>query len=136
MGMLEYGTGYCISYYRIGKSILYVMSFHAPHEISQEDYKALHSEILEICSKFENIILVGDFNQTHISDFDLLTDAGFKILNDKSKTFPRGKCILDWVLYRCEDVVLSDFKVYEDAMDSNGDLLSDHLPLSFIVTRK
>lgn len=135
-GMLEYGTGYCISQYSIGESDFYVMSLHAPPYISKEEYKALFIEILEICSKYRNVILVGDFNRHRISDFELLTDAGFSILNDKRKTFPMGRCIFDWVLYRCKDVVLSDFKVYTEAIDSEGDLLSDHLPIGFTVTKK
>lgn len=135
-GMLEYGTGYCISQYAIGESDFYVMSFHAPPSISQEEYKALFIEILKICSKYRNVILVGDFNRHRIPDFELLTDAGFIILNDKRKTCPGGRCIFDWVLYRCKDVILSDFKVYTEAVDGNGDLLSDHLPLGFTVTKK
>lgn len=133
-GMLEYGTGYCISHYYIGESDFYVMSLHAPSSISQEQYKELFLEILKICSKYKNIILVGDFNRSRISDFQLLTDAGFSILNDKIKTFPGGRCIFDWVLYRCKNVLLSDFKVFTEAVDSEGDLLSDHLPLGFSVS--
>lgn len=135
-GMLEYGTGYCISQYAIGESELYVMSLHAPPYISREEYNALLKEIIEICSEYRNVILVGDFNRHRISDFELLTDAGYSILNDKRKTLPMGRCILDWVLYRCKDVVLSNFKVYTEAVDSEGDLLSDHLPLGFKVTIK
>lgn len=135
-GMLEYGTGYCISHYAIGQSDFYVMSLHGPTSISQEEYKALFKEIIKICSKYKNIILVGDLNRHRISDLKLLTDAGFSILNDKTKTCPGGRCIFDWVLFKCKDINLSDFKVYTEAIDSEGNLLSDHLPLGFTVTKK
>lgn len=132
-GTLEYGTGYCISKYDIDGKELYVMGLHAPNSIKKEEQDALYREILSICSKYDNCILVGDFNRKRIDKFKVLKDAGFKILNDKSVTYPPGT-ILDWVLYRCRDVTLSNFRVYKEAVDSNGDLLSDHLPLSFTVT--
>lgn len=135
-GTLEYGAGYCLSKYSIGKTVFYVMSLHAPNEISKMENDALYTEILSICSDYENCILVGDFNRTIPANFKVLTDAGFTILNDSSVTYPSKGYILDWVLYKCKDVTLSDFKVYKEAVDSKGDLLSDHLPLSFKVTHK
>ena len=134
-GTLEYGAGYCISQYSIGGEIVYVMSLHAPNKIKSDKSDELYREILSICSKYDNCILVGDFNRKRIDRFKVLKDAGFKILNDKSVTYPPST-ILDWVLYRCRDVTLSNFRVYKEAVDSNGDLLSDHLPLSFTVTSK
>ena len=133
-GTLEYGTGYCISQYAIGETILYVMSLHAPNKITTNESNALYEEILSIVSGYENCVLVGDFNRTIASNFSVLTNAGFKILNDKSITHPSNHTILDWVLYRCKDVTLSNFRFYKEAVDSNGELLSDHLPLSFTVT--
>ena len=110
------------------------MSLHAPNGIKSNEHNALYREILNICSGYDNCILVGDFNRVSAKSFTVLTNAGFKILNDKSITHPSGNYILDWVLYRCKSLTLSDFKVYKEAIDSNGELLSDHLPLSFIVT--
>ena len=84
----------------------------------------------------DNCILVGDFNSISVNSFKVLTDAGFKILNDNSITRPATSYIVDWVLYRCNNINLSDFKVFNEAVDSSGDLLSDHLPLSFTVSYK
>jgi hypothetical protein len=134
-GTLEYGAGYCISQYAVGSTTLYVMNLHAPNMIKAEESNALYKEILNICSKYDNFIIVGDLNRTSSDKFSVFTNAGFKILNDKSVTYP-SKRILDWVLYRCKDVTLSNFRVYKEAVDSNGELLSDHLPLSFTVTSK
>lgn len=133
-GTLEYGAGYCISKYSIGGDSLYVMSLHAPNRIKKAEYDKLYREIIEICSDYNNCILVGDFNRITARDFIVLTDAGFSILNDDSVTHPRTGYTLDWVLYRCTSVTLSDFRVFTEAIDINGDLLSDHLPLSFRVT--
>lgn len=132
-GTFEYGAGYCISKYAIGRTTLYVMSLHAPNRIKSNEQDALYEEILSICSEYDNCILVGDFNRTATSSFRVLTNAGFLILNDKSVTHPPSGSILDWVLYRCKDVNLSDFKVLTEAVDDNGDILSDHLPLRFTV---
>lgn len=132
-GTLEYGTGYCISQYAVGGETLYVMSLHAPNGIKSNEHNALYREILNICSGYDNCVLVGDFNRVSAKSFTVLTNAGFIILNDKSATYPPGT-ILDWVLYRCKSVTLSDFRVYKEAVDSNGELLSDHLPLSFTAT--
>lgn len=134
-GTLEYGIGYCISQYAIGGTILYVMSLHAPNGVKSYEHNALYEEILKICSSYDNCVLVGDFNRKTANRFSVLTDAGFKILNNKSATYPPGTT-LDWVLYKCRDVTLSNFRVYKEAVDSNGDLLSDHLPLGFTVTSK
>ena len=135
-GTLEYGTGYCISQYDIDGIKLYVMSLHAPNGIKREEHNALYREMLSICSEYDNCILVGDFNRITNQSFAVLTKAGFNILNDKSITAPATRHIVDWVLYRCKDVFLSDFRVYPEAVDGNGELLSDHLPLSFKVTHK
>ena len=135
-GTLEYGTGYCISQYDIGGEMLYVMSLHAPNGIKKDEHDALYNEILSICSEYDNCILVGDFNRISVNSFKVLTDAGFKILNDNSITRPATSYIVDWVLYRCNNINLSDFKVFNEAVDSSGDLLSDHLPLSFTVSYK
>lgn len=137
-GTLEYGTGYCISKYDIDGKELYVMGLHAPNSIKKEEQDALYREILSLCSNYDNCVLVGDLNRTARSHFAVLTNAGFKILNDNSITFPSKSkgYILDWVLYKCKDLTLTDFKVYKEAIDGNGDLLSDHLPLSFTVTSK
>lgn len=132
-GTLEYGTGYCISQYAIGRDTLYVMSLHAPNGIKSEEHGALYREILNICSKYDNCVLVGDFNRISANSFTVLMKKGFQILNDKSVTYPPKRC-LDWVLYRCKSLTLSDFRVYSEAVDSNEELLSDHLPLSFTVT--
>lgn len=132
-GTLEYGTGYCLSTYVIGKDSLYVMSLHAPNRIKRGEYDALFREIVGLCSNLDNCVLVGDFNRSSFTDLTAFTDAGFKILNDNSVTHPSTGYILDWVLYRCNDVTLSDFRVYTEAVDGNGDLLSDHLPVSFTV---
>lgn len=132
-GTLQYGIGYCISQYVIGEKKLYVMSLHVPNRIKRNEHEAVYREILNICSGYDNCILVGDFNRGAAMYFAVLTDAGFSILNDNSVTYPSKGYILDWVFYRCRDVSLSDFKVYTEAVDSNGDLLSDHLPLSFTV---
>lgn len=132
-GTLQYGIGYCISRFAFGKKSLYVMSLHVPNKISGKEHDALYKEILSICSDYDNCILVGDFNRAVATNFSVLTDAGFSILNDDIVTYPNEGYILDWVLYRCNDMVLSDFKVYSEAIDSNGDLLSDHLPLGFTV---
>ena len=133
-GTLEYGTGYCLSRYSIGSDTLFVMSLHAPNNIKGYEHDALYEEIVNICSEYSNCILVGDFNRTAVSCFKVLSDAGFSVLNDGSVTYPSKGYILDWVLYRCKSITLSDFRVYNEAIDSNGDLLSDHLPLSFTVT--
>ena len=137
-GTLEYGLGYCISQYAVGGETLYVMSLHAPNGIKKEEQNILYDEILKLCSDYDNCILVGDFNRPSVTSFMVLSKAGFKILNDKSVTHPSnnpsGGYILDWVLYRCKSLNLSDFRVYSEAVDSNGELLSDHLPLSFTVT--
>ena len=132
-GTLEFGTGYCLSKYAMGKDSLFVMSLHVPNKIKRDEYNALFNEIVGICSNLDNCVLVGDFNRTSITDFTVFTDAGFKILNDNSVTHPSTGNILDWVLYRCRAASLSDFKVYTEAVDGNGDLLSDHLPVSFTV---
>ena len=132
-GTIEYGVGYCLSQYAIGEDTVFVMSLHAPNKIRNEEYDVLYKEIIEICSGYDNCVIVGDLNRKAPDMFTVLTDAGFKILNDKSVTFPPTSC-LDWVLYRCKSVILHDFKVYDEAVDSNGDLLSDHLPLSFVVS--
>ncbi len=134
-GTYEYGVGYCLSHYTIGGASLCVMSLHAPNRIKSRDCNALYKEILKICSGYDNCILVGDFNRTAPAHFSVLTNAGFKILNDGSVTHPASGQILDWVLYRCNTVTVSDFKVYKEAVDSKGHLLSDHLPLSFTVTK-
>lgn len=132
-GTLEYGTGYCLSTYAIGKDSLYVMSLHVPNKIKRGEYDALFKEIVSLCSNLDNCVLVGDFNRSSFTDFTAFTDAGFKILNDNSVTYPSTGYILDWVLYRCNNVTLSDFRVFTEAVDGNGDLLSDHLPVSFTV---
>ena len=133
-GTLQYGIGYCISEYSFGDDTLHVMSLHVPNKIKRNEHEAVYREILSICSGYGNCVLVGDFNRASATNFSILTDAGFSILNDNSVTYPSKDYILDWVFYRCHDVSLSDFKVYTEAVDSNGDLLSDHLPLSFSVT--
>lgn len=135
-GTLEYGTGYCVLQYAIGEEVLYVMCLHAPNGIKREEYNALYREILKICSDYDNCVLVGDFNRININSFRVLTSSGFRILNDKSITAPSTGHIADWVLYRCKNVTLSDFRVYTEAMDGNGEFLSDHLPLSFTATYK
>lgn len=132
-GTIEYGVGYCLSQYAIGVDTVFVMSLHAPNKIRNEEYDVLYKEIIEICSGYDNCVIVGDLNRKASDRFTVLTDAGFKILNDKSVTFPPTSR-LDWVLYRCKSVMLHDFKVYNEAVDCNGDLLSDHLPLSFTVS--
>ena len=133
-GTLEYGLGYCISQYNIGGTTLYVMSLHAPNSVTADESNALYKEILSIVAGLDNCILVGDFNRKAADRFSVLTDAGFKILNDKSVTYLPGRSILDWVLFRCKNVTLSDFRVYTEAVDGNGEFLSDHLPLSFTAT--
>ena len=133
-GTLEYGAGYCISQFAIGGEMLYVMCLHAPNGLKKEENNTLYREILDICSAYENCILAGDFNRISANSFVVLTKAGFKILNDKSITAPSTGHIADWVLYRCKNVTLSDFRVYTEAVDGNGEFLSDHLPLSFTAT--
>ena len=133
-GTLQYGIGYVISKYSVGGKSLYVMSFHVPNSIKRVEHENLYKELLSICSNYDNCILVGDLNRGAKVNFKILTDAGFSVLNDESVTFPSKGDILDWVLYRCNDLKMSDFKVYTEAVDGKGNLLSDHLPLSFIVT--
>lgn len=135
-GTLQYGIGYVISKYSIGGKPLYVMSFHVPNKIKRSEFESLCKEIVEICTEFDNCVLVGDFNRVLKEDFSVLTKAGFIVLNDNSVTYPEKDYILDWVLYKCNDMKLSDFRVYREAVDGMGNLLSDHLPLSFAITYK
>lgn len=133
-GVLQYGTGYCISEYEIGGKSLYVMNLHAPNAIKSEEHNALYNEILGLCAQYDNFIIVGDLNRTSVDGYKLLTDAGFKILNDNTITAPVAGYVFDWVLYRCKDLTVTDYKVYtKEAVDSKGEILSDHLPISFTV---
>lgn len=135
-GTLQYGIGYVISKYSIGGKPLYVMSFHVPNKIKRSEFESLCKETIEICTELDNCVLVGDFNRVLKEDFSVLTKAGFIVLNDNSVTYPEKGYILDWVLYKCDDMKLSDFRVYREAVDGMGNLLSDHLPLSFAITYK
>lgn len=159
-GTFEYGVGYTLTSYSIGSVVLYVMSLHAPNHIgnnSELDYihdpdynDALYDEILSIVSDYANVILVGDFNRGAPANFSKFTNAGFTILNEVDEpikiTHPARNAeeqdsTLDWVLYKCSQLTVSDFYVYQtetvyhETGSADDKLLSDHYPLSFTVTR-
>lgn len=148
-GTLEYGVGYTLSMYNIGGSTLLVMHVHAPNKIP--DYnEALYAEILSKVSGYANCILVGDFNRTNANNFSTFTNAGFSILNPVDGegnplgiTHPSLNVTLDWVLYKCSGMTVSDFYIYDTETKYQETIegevvdtyLSDHLPVGFKVTR-
>lgn len=144
-GACEYGTGYTLSAYNIGGAVLYVLGLHYPNAIREQAdvVKALDAEILGIVSGLSNVVLAGDFNKPSASEFADYITAGFTILNPLdgndspiNPTHPSNGATLDWVLYKLNGLSISDFRVYDtEAVDGNGELLSDHLPISFTVTR-
>lgn len=149
-GTFEYGTGYSISIYNIGTSQLCVVHLHVPNKITKSQIDSLFSEILTKVAGFSNCVLVGDLNVTNANHLSVLTDAGFSILNPVDAngkaidiTDPGLNTTLDWILYKCSGLTVSDFYVYNEETKYqeivNGETvdtyLSDHLPVGFTVSR-
>ena len=92
--------------------------------------------ILNKYGSYNNIVIIGDFNNEDLSRF---TSAGFTVMNTSEVTYPEGDLILDNVVYKVgSNFTIDNFQVYDIGYtgDPDADLVnmpSDHCPISIDI---
>ena len=123
---------YVIYRYYMGGGSLYVISTHLATRLSRDQYMTIFRELVDIASGLGHVIITGDMNCSDRTAFSVFEDAGFTIANDNTPTHAGG-VILDWIIYRSNNITSVNFEVCTDAVDSNDEMLSDHWPIAVTI---
>lgn len=182
----QYSCPYIIYRYVLGNVDLYVVSVHVPALITKEIRDLVLTELKTVTSSYSNVVIVGDFNDSGTYSYNNPTgdkfvnvkeifkeENGWHIANeehddtptfDYSKSYGKVTTLLDYVVWRGDDIDVPYLKVRTDAIvpgteelsetegriidddPQSGDTnfnesyvnhrLSDHWPVEFTVIQK